>query len=83
MGHITAAGVSLAAGGQSLRGHPHGTAFVCKRTCFALFWSIVHMDPETWSQGEKKKISKNAALLWTVNPYPLCIDDAITPPLDL
>ena len=26
------------------RGHPHGKAFVCKLTCFALFWPIVHMD---------------------------------------
>ena len=28
-----------------LGGHPHGNASVCKRTCFASFWPIVHMDP--------------------------------------
>ena len=27
------------------RGHPHGNAFLCKRTCFASFWLIIQMDP--------------------------------------
>ena len=31
--------------GHLLRGHPHGNAFLCKLTCFASFWPIVHMDP--------------------------------------
>ena len=26
-------------------GQPHGNAFVCKRTRFASFWPIIHMDP--------------------------------------
>ena len=47
----------------SLRGHPHGNALLCKRTCFASSWPIVHKDPEitapkthffeTGSRGEK------------------------------
>ena len=30
---------------EHVRGHPHGNAFVCKHTCFASVWAIVHMDP--------------------------------------
>ena len=30
---------------RTLRGHPHGNAFLCNCTCFALFWLIVQMDP--------------------------------------
>ena len=61
---------------------------MCKRTCFASFWPIVHMDPVNamtinalfwnlvsgWKNPKTSVIS--CLLVWTANPHSLCIDDA-------
>ena len=54
-------------------GHPHGNASVCKRTCFGLFWPVVHMDLVNavpvntlfLKPGLRVEKSENAALVFS------------------
>ena len=57
---------------ERLRGRPHGNALLCKCTCFASFWPIVHMDPVNALFWNRVSGCENAALAnrWRHRPTP-------------
>ena len=61
---------------------PHGNALLCKCTCFASFWPIVHQDPVNalfWNWVSWWRIRKRCpcVFVWMANPHTFRNDDAI------